>query len=328
MAGGEGASALPAGPATVSSAALAFAAPTGGPRWKRWLLYSAVARIVIFATMAAGSMFVAAELLAHAAPALDLSSDADTLLRFAIQAGCTLAAYLFLVRVIERRRPLELLPPSGGLAALAAGTAIGTGLMSLSVMLLWLAGSYRVTGTNPNVDWWVPLLTIGLAAAISEEIAFRGVLFRVVEEAAGTWWALIVSALFFGAVHLGNPGATLWNSAAIAIEAGLTLGLAYHLTRSLPLCIGIHMGWNFAQGTVFGIPVSGTAAKGWLVAERPGPDWLTGGAFGAEASMLALAICSLLTATLLAHAWRRQTLVPMRRHKPMMEAATPAQDPC
>jgi uncharacterized protein len=325
MAGSEGASALPAGPAAVSSAPLAFAAPAGAPRWKRWLLYSALARIMIFSILTVGAMVAAGWWLSNLPP---LDPEADTLLRFAIQAACMLAAYLFVVRVIERRRPVELFPPSRGLATFVGGTAAGAGLMALTVLLLWLAGGYRVTGMNPDIDWWVPLLTIGLGAAISEELAFRGVLFRIVEEAAGTWWALIVSALFFGAVHLGNPGATLWNSAAIAIEAGLTLGLAYHLTRSLPLCIGIHMGWNFAQGTVFGIPVSGTAAKGWLVSERPGPDWLTGGAFGAEASMLAIAICSLLTATLLAHAWRRQTLVPFRRHKPMMETATRAEDPC
>ena len=65
-------------------------------------------------------------------------------------------------------------------------------------------------------------------------------LFRIVEEGLGTWWALAISALLFGAIHIANPGATLWSSAAIAIEAGLLFGLLYHVTRSLPLCMGVH----------------------------------------------------------------------------------------
>ncbi len=142
------------------------------------------------------------------------------------------------------------------------------------------------------------LLVVGLGAGIGEEIMFRGVLFRIVEEGAGTWAALVVSALFFGAVHIGNPGATVWSSAAIAIEAGLLFGLIYHLTRSLPLCMGLHASWNFMQGTVYGIPVSGTTADGWLVSQRSGPDWLSGGFFGAEASVVALALCTLVSVAL------------------------------
>lgn len=105
----------------------------------------------------------------------------------------------------------------------------------------------------------------GLGAGIGEEILFRGVLFRIVEEGLGTWAALLVSALFFGAVHLGNPGATLWSSATIAIEAGLLFGLLYHVTRSLYLCMGVHAAWNFMQGTVY------TASR--YRAPRPMAGW-------------------------------------------------------
>jgi membrane protease YdiL (CAAX protease family) len=176
--------------------------------------------------------------------------------------------------------------------------------------MLWLLGSYHVTGFNPDADWLPALLLVGLGAGIGEEILFRGVLFRIVEEGLGTWAALLVSALFFGAVHLGNPGATLWSSAAIAIVAGLLFGLLYHVTRSLYLCMGVHAAWNFMQGTVYGTPVSGTSADGWLISTRSGPDWLSGGVFGAEASVVALLICSMLSLGLLIIALRRGTLVP------------------
>ena len=97
-----------------------------------------------------------------------------------------------------------------------------------------------------------------------------------------------LAALFFGAAHIFNPGATLWSSAAIAIEAGLLLAMIYHVTRSLWACIGLHAAWNIMQGTLYGIPVSGSKADGWLVSMRTGPDWLSGGVFGAEASVVAL----------------------------------------
>lgn len=183
-------------------------------------------------------------------------------------------------------------------------------LFSAVVGVLYLLGSYRVTGTNPYAQWLPALLMAGLGAGIGEEIICRGVLFRIVEEGLGSWWALLVSALFFGAVHIGNPGATLWSSAAIAIEAGLLFGMLYHVTRSLPACMGLHAAWNFAQGTIYGIPVSGTRADGWLVSARSGPDWLSGGAFGAEASVIALALCSLCTIGLLVVARRRGSIVP------------------
>jgi membrane protease YdiL (CAAX protease family) len=235
-----------------------------------------------------------------------------------------LSAYLFLVYVIERRRPAELawrrVLPHG-----AAGTLIGFLLITVVVGVLWLAGSYQVTGTNPDAPWIKPLLLFGLGAAITEEILTRGVLFRIIEEGLGTWAALLISAAIFGFGHIFNPGATLWTSLAISIEAGLLFGLLFHVSRSLPLCIGLHMAWNFTQGMVWGVPVSGTSDPGWLVSVRTGPDWLSGGAFGAEASVVAIVVCSAFTAALLAVALRRRSIVPpwfVRRRADA--AATPA----
>jgi membrane protease YdiL (CAAX protease family) len=190
-----------------------------------------------------------------------------------------------------------------------AGFVTGAVLFSVVVGVLWLAGSYHVIGTDPQLDWLPGVLVAGVGAGIGEEIIARGVIFRIVEEGLGTWWALLISAAFFGAAHIFNPGATLWSSAAIAIEAGLLLAMIYHVTRSLWACIGLHAAWNIMQGTVYGIPVSGGASKGWLVSSRTGPDWLSGGVFGAEASVVALAACSLLTLALLIVALRRGSIV-------------------
>jgi len=292
--------------------AIAFTTPPAAPRWKRWLLFSPLARIVIFVLLFMALSFASGALLR---PLGWLGKDAPATLhalaQFLMRAVPALLAYLLLVRFVERRAVTELAPrrllPDGAL-----GTLAGLLLFSAIVGVLYLLGSYHVTGTNPDAPWVPALLMVGLGAGIGEEIICRGVLFRIVEEGLGSWWALVVSALFFGAAHIANPGATLWSSAAIAIEAGLLFGMIYHLTRSLPLCMGLHAAWNFAQGTIYGIPVSGTPADGWLVSTRSGPDWLSGGVFGAEASVVALGLCSLCTLGLLVVALRRGSIVPFR----------------
>jgi membrane protease YdiL (CAAX protease family) len=304
---------------------LAFQTPPGAPTWKRLLVYSPLARIVIFALIAAAVLWLMS--LGVAALGLD-NRNAPELARrvsfFLRQLVPFLGAYLFLVYLVERRKPTELawsrVLPDG-----AIGLGAGVLFISSVVGVLWLAGSYEVTGTDPDVDWVRPLFLAGLGTAIAEEIVFRGVLFRITEEGLGTWPALLISALFFGGVHIMNQGATVWSSVAIAIEAGVLLGLAYHLTRSLPLVMGIHMAWNFTQGTIFGIPVSGTGDKGFLVSTRPGPEWLTGGAFGAEASVVAVLLSLVASIAMLVLATRRGTIaVRGQSPRPIMEAAPSA----
>ena len=290
---------------------LAFSTPAAAPAWQRWLLFSPLARIAIFVAWFVGFMVVAQ----FGFLALGWGKGAPILQRdlaqFVARALVPLAAYLILVKAIERR-PLGELAPRSLVPQGLLGVLIGLALFSAVVAVLWLAGSYEATGTNPGAPWLGALLVVGLGAGIGEEIMFRGVLFRIVEEGLGTWWALAISALLFGALHIANPGATLWSSAAIAIEAGLLFGLLYHVTRSLAICMGVHAAWNFAQGTIYGIPVSGARADGWLVSTRSGPDWLSGGVFGAEASVVALGLCTLCSLGLLVVALRRGSIVPPR----------------
>lgn len=300
-------------------ASVAFVTPTDAPRWKRWLVFSPLARLVIFAALFIAFSFGAGALV-HAlgwggkqAPALD-----HALVQLLMRALPALLAYLLLVKLVERR-PISELAPRRLLPDGAKGVVAGLLLFSAVIGVLYLLGSYHVTGTNMAAQWLPALLMVGLGAGIGEEIITRGALFRIVEEGLGTWVALIVSALFFGAAHIANPGATLWSSAAIAIEAGLLFGMLYHVTRSLPLCMGLHAAWNFAQGTIYGVPVSGLKADGWLVSTRSGPDWLSGGVFGAEASVIALGLCSLCTLGLLIVALRRGSIVPCRPWQRLLE---------
>lgn len=225
-----------------------------------------------------------------------------------------LLAYVVLAKVIERRRMSELdwrKSPQllwGMLAALL--------LFVVLTLELWSAGAYSIQSAGDAPLWALFLLT-AVVPGITEEIVSRGILFRLTEEGLGTWIALAVSALFFGFAHASNPGASPWSSMAIALEAGVLFGLLYHVTRSLWWCIGLHAGWNFVQGAVFGIPVSGIAVDGLLESTLHGPDWLDGGGFGAEASVLTVLTCgivSLLLVRRILHAG--STLPPFWKRPP------------
>jgi hypothetical protein len=197
-------------------------------------------------------------------------------------------AYSGYVRLVERRRAEEL-AGSGAVAETGAGIAVGAGLLAATIGTIAALGYYQVTGSNP-VSAVVPTFAMAVAAGYVEEVLFRGVLFRIIEESLGTWIALALTAVMFGFAHMMNPNATLFSSFAIAMEAGVLLGAAYVLTRRLWLAVGIHFAWNFTQGGIFGGRVSGLTMDGLLESELSGPALLSGGEFGVEASIFALVL--------------------------------------
>jgi hypothetical protein len=154
----------------------------------------------------------------------------------------------------------------------------------------WLLGEVDFAVAGGWTAFGYPLLD-AVIAAVTEEVLMRGVLFRIVEERLGSWIALVFSAVLFGALHAFNPGATITSSIAIAFEAGVLLAAVFIYTRRLWMVIGLHAAWNFTEGGIFGASVSGTDAHGVLVSQFHGPDVLTGGAFGPEASIVAVVIC-------------------------------------
>ncbi|KOX14150.1 CAAX protease [Saccharothrix sp. NRRL B-16348] len=221
-------------------------------------------------------------------------------------------AYAWVVRRTERREPVEV-ALSGAAAATGRGLLIGV-LMCGSVIanIAWLGG-YSIAGFG-SATGMVALFGFMAAAAVTEELLFRGVLFRIVEERTGTWVALLLSGVVFGLAHIPNPNASLWGATAIAIEAGFMLAAAYAATRTLWLPIGLHFGWNFALGGIFAAEVSGNdTTDGLLDATLSGPTLLTGGAFGPEASGYAVAFGAALTVVFLWLARRRGNIVPRRR---------------
>ena len=218
-----------------------------------------------------------------------------------------LGAYSGYVRIVEKRAVTELSGPHAT-RELGAGVLLGALLLSLTVGVLAALGVYQVTGSN---GWAAMLATLPgfILAAVLEEVVMRGVVFRILEQWLGSWIALVLSAALFGILHLLNPGTTLLNAASIMLEAGILLAAAFMLTRRLWLCIGIHFAWNFTQGGIFSAAVSGGATNGLLQAKLVGPEWLTGGKFGVEASAVAVVVCASAGVLLLIAAKRRGNVV-------------------
>jgi uncharacterized protein len=206
------------------------------------------------------------------------------------------------------------LAPRHAVGETLLGAFTGALLFSLVALELFIGGWYSVTAVHvtPSLAIAVPLF---LGAAALEEILFRGVIFRLVEEWTGTWAALAVSAFLFGLSHAANPGATPLSSLAIALEAGILLGAAYVLTRNLWLPIGLHFAWNFFEGPVFGAQISGRAfLQNAVTAHVAGPSWITGGAFGPEAGVPAIITCVVAAIVILVRATRaREILQPSWR---------------
>lgn len=223
-------------------------------------------------------------------------------LTYAASVPTALAAYTGYTRYFERRAATEL---SVHGARMQAVFGVTLGLLLFCVTLGTVMAFTSVTVTTGAGVAAVGSVGISLSSAVSEELVFRGLLFRLAERSLGTWPAMVISAVLFGALHLANPGAGLVSTAAITLESGLLLCSAYILTRNLWFAIGLHFGWDVAESALFGATMFGHIDPGLFVTRVGGPNFLSGGSFGVEASILALLWSLLVTAILLATAVHR-----------------------
>jgi len=202
---------------------------------------------------------------------------------------------------LEGRRFCDLGFRGGGRwgVEVLVGALGGLSIILLTALVARGAGGFHWERTVGG-SWGATFGALGLwlGVAFNEELIARGYPFQRLVEGAGPWVGQLVFAGLFALGHWGNPGmhgaAKAWATLNIALAAVL-LGLAYLRTRSLALPIGIHLGWNWGQGSLLGFGVSGTTmAKGyWTPVFHGKPQWLTGGAFGLEASLPCAVICLL-----------------------------------
>jgi uncharacterized protein len=186
-----------------------------------------------------------------------------------------------------------LMPPKPA-RGLLFGAMTGTVLYSFIVLIAAIAGWYSVQSTSFDAASLLGSFALLVFAAAFEELLFRGVLFQTLESALGTAWALALSGTLFGILHLGNANSTIVGAIAVGL-AGVALGAVFAWTRDLWLLTGIHVTWNFMQGPIFGVAVSGNSFASLIKPVIQGSEVFTGGAFGFEAGAITIALCLLST---------------------------------
>jgi uncharacterized protein len=258
------------------------------PWYIKLIEFPLVAMLIAIAVVM-GTIAVAVTLVNLALP--NIAADNRILVIDAIAAiGLILAYKLVIAKLGDDKR--DELPLKGAVRESAIGLGYGFALFAAIVAVAAVLGVYRIEGYGGTGGLLPALIASALFPGISEEILFRGIVFRWVERFAGTWAGLAVSSALFGIAHMFNPAATWTSTVFIAVEAGVLLGGVYMLTRNLWLPIGLHAAWNFTQGGIFGVPVSGLESNGLIQSTLHGPVILSGGPFGLEASVIAFVVAT------------------------------------
>lgn len=269
----------------------------GALRWLRALGWMA-ALFVIFTIVYAGAQVIANPMFQHGGRGLEVLE---------VTAICLagLGLYAVVVRLGEGRWPEELDLRKAPLD-LGAGLLIGALMLSAAVGGLYALGVYEISGPRPASPWGA--IAMAVESGVMEELLMRAIVLRLLMRAFGIWPALVLQAALFGALHLANPNATATAAAAIAIEAGLMLAGFYLLTGRLWASIGVHAAWNFTQGWIWGASVSGIpVTESWLVSKPKAgaAEFLSGGAFGPEASAPAMVVGTAVAVVVLWRAWKK-----------------------
>ena len=278
-------------------------------RWKSVLL--PLGRMVLAILLVGGSVAVAEVLVKALEGVLSLGGAVPAIYYATYLVASVLVAYFVYrayVRFVEKRAVTEL-SGKGAPKELGVGMLVGFGLVSVCTGLLWLLGDYHVAGISVWTTVFVLLANNG-AGAFVEEVLLRGVVFRISEEKLGTWIALAISAVLFALLHLASANATVTSVVVVGLEGGVLLSAAYVLTRRLWLAIGIHFAWDFSQDFIFGVS---RGTEGFVRGQITGPALLSGGSAGFEGSVLALTLCLVVSAYLLARAaWKGNFVKPPR----------------
>ncbi len=169
-----------------------------------------------------------------------------------------------------------------GVASLALATGIATAGGGLSFVISGRVAFLEVVQTL------IFSAILFIFAALAEEALFRGYPLQTMTRARLIGLGVLVTSFAFAGIHLGNPNLKQGLPYLNLVLAGVWLAIAYLRTRSLWFPLGIHWAWNWALGSLFGLPVSGItdlAPHPLLHGTDLGPPWLTGGHFGIEGGL-------------------------------------------
>ena len=241
-------------------------------------------------------------------------------IQVSISMQTVIIALASLICQLLRRKPLaELLGKFGlnWLKELCLGGLIGSALMLIPAFILGIFGWVDWQWNHGGFSVLFSSLLLFAGVTVTEELLFRGFVFQRLISGLGQWPAQLITAAFFLLTHLNNPsmsgGVNVMASINIFL-ASIMFGLAFIRTRSLAMPLGLHWMANWMQGGILGFGVSGTQQLGLLnPVFGEAPAWLTGGAFGLEASLPGL-ICVVVT-LILFNNWKP----PVEKMEPTMK---------
>ena len=171
-----------------------------------------------------------------------------------------------------------------GISGVMIGTLYGIFFISGFLVITKIGWSSSTSGVLGIIFWF---FGIGLAIAWSEELAFRGYVLQNLKEGLGIKWAVIISCALYGLLHMSNPNSTILSGIIIAIIGYLRI-YGWLRTQQLWLSMGMHAGWDFFLGPIFGFSVSGMKTETLIKHTTIGAEFFTGGSFGPEAGILVI----------------------------------------
>jgi hypothetical protein len=260
--------------------------PLGGPGRLR-----AFARFAV-----AGVWFYVAGPLASILTGLITHGDCAQLLYRAIMLVLLLGGFSLMGMVLDGQdepfKTMGLVKRATAWREWGIGAALGWGMVVLAVLPMAVTGAMRTSFWLEPRAFWLFAINLGTlaAAALAEEVAFRGYPFQRLMESVGPVMATVVMSVFFGVVHIWNTDASLI-SVLVTMLAGVLFSVAYLRTRALWLPWGMHFAWNVSMGVMLGLPVSGNISFATVLQTATvGPNWLTGGAYGPEAGLFTFVV--------------------------------------
>ncbi|NQJ21814.1 CPBP family intramembrane metalloprotease [Streptococcus suis] len=211
-------------------------------------------------------------------------------------------AIILWVRFVEKSPWLGLgLTKRGALKDFLLGWGLGAAMLTACVLLMWAFGVVQFTSFHVSPAFLGEFLILVLAWSVqgtTEELLTRGWMFSSLATKHNIPVGILISSLFFTFLHLGNNAISLIPILDLTLFAILAC-LVMLKTGNLWVIGGIHAAWNCFQGNVFAFPVSGTqAGQAFISVTTSGPEWLSGGAFGVEGSIISLIVQGLMIAWL------------------------------
>lgn len=251
-------------------------------------LFVYVALLVLFGMVARVGYLVAIRISPAASPGPYVG---DVIFRGMLLATSLIAGFVC-TRLLDGLpwRAVGLWFHKSWLRDFVVGSLIGVLSLALATLIATLGGGLRFSLSGremilPVVQTLVFSALLFIIAALAEEALLRGYPLQTMTRARLFILGAIITSVTFAALHMGNPNFRLGIPVLNLVIAGIWFGVAYWRTRSLWLPLGIHWAWNWALGSLFGLPVSGLtdiAPYPLLRGVDLGPTWLTGGGYGVE----------------------------------------------